>query len=64
MSGRGFISTEKDRVCELCGAIAECRPYGPNDEQICYDCGMKDLETTRRKMDAYRFGESAEPSTS
>lgn len=57
MSGRGVIMPEPDQICELCGAVDECRPYGPNNEQICFDCGMKDEETTQRKMDAYIFGE-------
>lgn len=43
-------------MCELCGKIDECRPYGPNDEQICFECGMKDVETTKAKMNAYIFG--------
>ena len=58
MSGRGVIMQESDQACEMCGVIDECRPYGPNDEQICFDCGMKDEATTRRKMEAYIFGES------
>jgi hypothetical protein len=58
MSGRGFISPESDQACELCGIIAECRPYGPNDEQVCFDCAMKDEKTTERKMAEYIFGES------
>jgi hypothetical protein len=58
MSGPGFIAEEKDQVCELCGIIAECRPYGPNDEQICFDCGMQDEATTRRKMEDYIFGQN------
>ncbi len=57
MSGLGFIAEEPDQVCELCGVIAECRPYGPNKEQICFDCGMKDKETTRKRMDEYIFGD-------
>jgi hypothetical protein len=56
MSGRGIIANEPDQMCELCGKVDECRPYGPNDEQICFDCGMKDETTTQRKMDAYIFG--------
>jgi hypothetical protein len=56
MSGCGIIANEPDQMCELCGKVDECRPYGPNDEQICFDCGMKDEDTTRRKMDAYIFG--------
>lgn len=42
MSGRGFIAPEPARRCELCGKTAECRPYGPHGEQVCYQCGMKD----------------------
>ena len=56
MSGRGFIAEEKEQVCEMCGTIAECRPYGPNDEEICFECAMKDEETTQAKMEAYIFG--------
>lgn len=57
MSGRGVIAQEPEQICEMCGKVDECRPYGPNDEQICFDCGMKDEETTQRKMAAYIFGE-------
>jgi len=56
MSGKGFIAAEPAQICEFCGAVEECRPYGPNGEQICFDCGMKDEETTRKKMDEYIFG--------
>lgn len=57
MSGRGFIAPEPDQVCEMCGVVAECRPYGPKGEQICFECGMKDEETTRKRMSKYIFGE-------
>ena len=57
MSGLGFIANEPKQVCELCGTIDECRPYGPNNEQVCFDCGMKDPETTHKKMSAYIFGD-------
>lgn len=53
MSGRGFIAVESEQYCELCGIIAECRPYGPNDEEICFDCAMKDEETTKQKLFKY-----------
>lgn len=56
MSGPGFIAEQPPEFCELCGAIDECRPYGPNGENICFDCGMKDEETTTRKMEEYLFG--------
>jgi hypothetical protein len=39
-----------DGKCELCGAVEELRPYGPNNENICYACGMKDEATTLAKM--------------
>jgi len=58
MSGRGIIATEPEQFCEVCGILAECRPYGPNDEQICFDCAMKDEETTHRKMVKYIFGDN------
>jgi hypothetical protein len=58
MSGRGYIAEELPQVCQLCVIIDECRPYGPNDEQICIECAMKNPETTERKMTAYLFGET------
>lgn len=57
MSGPGFIAAQDDEVCEMCGNVDECRPYGPNNENICFDCAMLDKETTERKMAAYIFGE-------
>ena len=57
MTSRGIISEEPPQQCEMCGVIEECRPYGPNNEQICFECAMKDEETTKRKMAAYIFGE-------
>lgn len=57
MSGKGLIAPELDQMCELCGSIDECRPYGPNGEQICFDCGMKDEVITNNKMMEYIFGE-------
>jgi hypothetical protein len=56
MSGRGIIAQEEEQECELCGAFEECRPYGPTGEQVCFDCGTKDEETTKRKMTEYIFG--------
>jgi hypothetical protein len=37
-----------DGKCELCGALAETRPYGPNGEHACFDCGMKDESAAKR----------------
>jgi len=58
MSGPGIIAEQAPECCEMCGAIDECRPYGPNNENICFECAMKDPETTERKMGAYIFGEA------
>lgn len=56
MSGPGYIAVESDQYCESCGKIEECRPYGPNGEQICFECGMKDEELTKKQMAKYIFG--------
>jgi hypothetical protein len=59
MSGRGFIAPEMDQMCELCGKIDECRPYGPNGEQICFDCATTkcDEVQVRKRMVSYIWGE-------
>lgn len=41
---------QEDAPCELCGKVAELRPYGPNDENVCFECGMKDEEAAKRKF--------------
>lgn len=58
MSSRGIICEEPPQRCELCGVIAETRPYGENGEEICYDCGMQNREVTEAKMEEYLFGVS------
>ena len=53
MNGRMKIyatSKAPPKKCELCGKVEETRPYGPNGEHICFDCGMLDEETTRKKF--------------
>ena len=57
MSGLGYISQEDDDVCQFCAKIAELRPYGPNGERICFDCGMQDEETTIKQFKRYVLGE-------
>lgn len=57
INGIPVIEAEPDFLCALCGKIAETRPYGPNGEEICYECGMKDKETTERMMGIKLFGE-------
>ena len=54
MSGRigdvRIIEAEQAQQCDLCGKIAELRPYGPNGECVCYECGMKDEAAARRQF--------------
>ena len=39
---------EKGR-CDLCHTFGqELRPYGPNGENICFTCGMKNEEATKK----------------
>ncbi len=45
-----IIEVEPPARCELCGEVAELRPYGPHGERICHTCGLKDVETTERMM--------------
>lgn len=52
-----FIYKEKPQQCDLCGKIAELRPYGPNGETICFQCGKKDPTMTEKIMRSYLFGE-------
>lgn len=48
---------ESRQQCDMCGKIAELRPYGPNGEKICYACGMKDPETTDKMISKVLFGD-------
>ena len=50
-SGMLVIEAEPDGKCELCGKMDELRPYGPNRERICFDCGMKNKELTQQRVD-------------
>lgn len=56
INGIPVIEAEPDFICTLCGKIAETRPYDANGEEICYECGMKDKETTEKMMDIKLFG--------
>lgn len=55
-----IICPGPDGPCQLCGKLDELRPYGPRGEWICYDCGMKDEETTNRQMGRILFGEGVQ----
>lgn len=61
MSGLGYIAEEPPQVCEMCGKVEECRPYGPNGEQICYDCAMTkcDRAQVQARMMEHIFGEKS-----
>lgn len=50
MSRYGVIEPTEDEKCQLCGKMDECRPYGPNGENVCYECGMKDPAAVERGM--------------
>lgn len=41
-----IIEHEAAQQCDLCAKIAELRPYGPNGEMICYQCGMANRPAT------------------
>lgn len=44
------IVGEEDN-CEICNKHAELRPYGPNGESICFECGMKNEKEVEKKFD-------------
>jgi len=50
-----FGNTKKGN-CQLCGEVEDLRPYGPNNEDICYECGKKNWTKVEEKMDEYFFG--------
>lgn len=54
VQGVFIIEAEKPQQCDLCGKIDELRPYGPNGECICFDCGMKDEEACRKAFRSMR----------
>jgi hypothetical protein len=60
MSRLGIICEEPPQRCELCGVIAETRPYGLNHEEICFDCGMKDKALTEIRAGQLLFGGAVE----
>jgi hypothetical protein len=59
VNGVVIIEEEPADVCELCGKFDELRPYGPNGERICFECGMKDKATTLKMTRIKLFGEQA-----
>ena len=59
MSSRGIIAEQLPEVCDMCGKIDECRPYGPNGENICFECATTkcDKEQVEKRMANHIFGE-------
>ena len=39
-------------MCEYCGKVAETRPYGRNNEEICFQCAMMpgNIEITKKQF--------------
>lgn len=52
-----ILEPEADAHCELCGIVAELRPYGPRGARICFACAMKDEKMTKRQFARYVLGE-------
>lgn len=48
-----LIENEEPGRCELCGNMAELRPYGPGNKSICVDCADRDPEGTQERMDVF-----------
>jgi hypothetical protein len=44
------IANEPAAVCQLCGKADQLRPYGPNGEQVCFDCMMKDEASAKAQF--------------
>lgn len=59
MSGLGVIQEQPPECCEMCGKIDECRPYGPNGENICFECATTkcDMAQVEKRMAKHIFGE-------
>lgn len=61
MSGRGFIAEDPfHEACDLCGKVDELRPYGPQGEEVCFECAMKDEAAAKRGFRKLVLGASDE----
>jgi len=49
-----FIQEEPEKMCEYCGKVSETRPYGRNNEEICFECAMKPMH---KKITENKFNE-------
>ena len=52
------FAPEPSDNCQLCGKLAELRPYGPNGERICFECGMAMEPTTSKMFAKVLFGDA------
>ena len=58
--GLNIIMVEEDSICELCGEKKELRPYGPNGENVCFQCAMKDEESAKKQFQRLLNGKEIE----
>jgi hypothetical protein len=42
------------KVCFVCGKVEDTRPYGPNREEICFNCMISDPELKRAAIERFR----------
>jgi hypothetical protein len=52
-----IVIEEIPQRCEQCGIIDECRPYGLNHEEICYECAAEDPTLTAIRRKEFYLGE-------
>lgn len=52
-----IFEAEPEQTCDLCGSFEETRPYGPNGENVCFACGMKNKQAAMSQF-YKRFGMS------
>ena len=50
VNGIFVIEEQTSQTCDLCGNLEETRPYGPNGEEVCFDCGMKDKDAAHAAL--------------
>lgn len=58
------LCPERPQQCDLCGNVAELRPYGPGGACICIACGRKDFTGTCARMGVKLFGMSEDEARS
>lgn len=43
-----ILEGEEEDECEMCGLVRELRPYGPNGENVCIECMMKNEKAAEK----------------